>query len=692
MLPKELSPKQKALVEAPFEEATLAFVSGPAGAGKSSVLTARLIRLLEEGVPAYAILVLLPDRRVREVLRQELQGVHLGPYGHLSLHTYYSLAQRMVALFWPLVARPAGFAHPERPPIFLTYELAQYHLGRVIIPLLEQGYFEGLHLHPQRLLSQLLDNLNKAALNGYVLDEVILRLRSAWRGPSERVVAFQQAQECVERFRKDCLERGLLDLSLTVEVFHQLLDTPPFWGYFSERYQHLLVDNVEESVPAAQDFIARMLPHCESAMLVYDQGGGYRTLLGADPEGAISLRLRCNERVQLDVPSLPTEPLAAAIAVRLGQDTDHGVAPERAILDLVEERYRSEMISGAAAKLAEMVHDEGIACQEIVVLVPYLDGVLRFALAQECDRLDVPLRILRRYRRPAEEPAVRALLTLAAILYPEWDLSPHRYDVAEALGQALVGLDPIRAALLAEWAYDPTGPALHPPDALVSRSQARLEPALYEGYRSFWTRWERVWPAISWPWERFLAHLMGQVLPEALQDPRVAVACAELLESARRFRHVWPVLHGEEDEVDVGRHYLDMLRRGLVTAQYLVREEKSPPAVLVAPAHSYLLTGRPVRRQFWLDVGSMDWWVPPQQPLTNPYVLSRRWPLGEPWGDAADYAIRQATLARVVQGLCHRCTEGIVLCRSELSTSGQVQDSPLLRALESILRRRDSEE
>jgi hypothetical protein len=396
--------------------------------------------------------------------------------------------------------------------------------------------------------------------------------------------------------------------------------------------------------------------------------------------------------VQLDAPSLPTEPLAAAIAARLGQDTDRGGSPEKAILDRIEERYRSEMIAGVAERLAVMVHEEGVPPQEIALLVPYLDGVLRFSLAQECDHREVPLWILRRYRRPAEEPAVRALLTLAALLHPEWDLSPHPYDVAEALGQVLAGLDPVRAALLAEWAYDPTGPALYPPDALVSRSKGRLEPSIYEGYRTFWTRWESVEPALSWPWEHFLAHLMGQVLPEPLQEPRVAVACGELFESARRFRHVWPALHEEEGEVDIGRHYLDMLRRGLVTAQYLIQEERSPPAVLVAPAHSYLLTGDPVRRQFWLDIGSMDWWVPPQQPLTNPYVLSRRWPEGEPWSDAADYAIRQATLARVLQGLCYRCTEGVVLCRSELSTAGQIQDSPLLRAVESILRRRDTEE
>ncbi len=679
-----LTPEQETLVRAPVREAPACFLSGPAGAGKSTVLAARLAYLVEQGVPAYAILVLLPDRPAREQLQRALQDTAAGPYGDPSLHTYYSLAQRMVALFWPLVARPAGFAHPERPPIFLTYELAQHHLRRIVAPLLEQGYFDGLHLHPQRLLSQLLDNLNKAALNGYPLEQVALRLTSTWSGPPERLVAFEQAQECVARFRRNCLEHGLLDLSLTLEAFQHLLDTPPFWGYFSERYQHLLADNLEENAPAARDFIARLLPHCQSALLVYDEEGGYRTLLGADPQGALTLRRFCGQQARLAGTASPAEPLAAAVAARLGQGSGGLAGAERPILGYIETRYRSQMIAAVAAALDRMVHEEGVPPDEIAIIAPYLDGVLRFALGQACAPLGVPLRILRRYRRPAEEPAVRALLTLATLLDPAGGAAPPRYDVAEALGQAIAGLDPVRAALLADWTYDPLAPGWRDPAALVPRARERLGPALLERYESFWQRWQEVLKEAGRPWEQLLARLLGAFLGEAVRDPAAATACAELIESARRFRRVFPALHPGQDPSQVGRYYLETLRSGIVTAQYLLREEPSP-AVLVAPAQSYLLANRTARRQFWLDLASVDWWTPPQQPLTNPYVLSRRWSPGEPWNDAADYATRQAALARTVRGLCNRCREGLVLCRSDLGTAGQTQDGPLMRVLEPIL-------
>ncbi len=687
MLPDQLSPEQEALIQAPLGEGETYFLSGSAGAGKSTVLAARLAHLLDRGIPAYSILVLLPDRAARERLRQTLQGIPRGPHGDVSLHTYYSLAQRMVALFWPLVARPAGFAHPERPPVFLTYELAQHHLRRIIEPLLEQGYFEGLHLHPQRLVSQLLDNLNKAALNGYPIEQIVLRLSATWGGPPERLLAFQQVQECIVRFRHTCLERGLLDLSLVLLCFqHYLLDTPPFWAYFRERYRHLMVDNLEENVPIAHDFVARLLPHCDSALLVYDEGGGYRTLLGADPEGAVSLQRACRQQRRLPGPLAPTEHLATAVAARLGQMPGGVEGAEQAIRAVLQTRYRSEMIAQVALALDDLVHREQVPPQEIAVVVPYLDGVLRFALGQECAARKVPLRFLRRYRRPVEEPAVRALLTLAVLLHPEWGLVPPRYDVTEALVQILDDLDPVRAALLSDWAYDPAGPAWRPPEGLSPTARRRLGPDLLEVYERFWARWQTILPAADLPWEHLLAHLLGQILPQAVQDPATATACAELVESARRFRQVFPILHAGEDLHMVGRDYLQVLRSGIVTAQYLVREEETP-AVLVAPAHSYLVAGRPVQWQFWLDIASADWWTPPQQPLTNPYVLSRHWPAGNTWSDAADYAARQTALARVIQGLCNRCRQGVVLCSSKYSTAGQQQDGPLLRILEPVLRR-----
>jgi primosomal protein N' len=56
-----LSPEQQALVNRPIHGDTL-FLEGAAGTGKTTVAAARLRHLLEQGVPAEEILILVPQR------------------------------------------------------------------------------------------------------------------------------------------------------------------------------------------------------------------------------------------------------------------------------------------------------------------------------------------------------------------------------------------------------------------------------------------------------------------------------------------------------------------------------------------------------------------------------------------------------------------------------------------------------
>ena len=86
------------------------------------------------------------------------------------------LARRVCDLFWPVAAEAAGFAHPDQPPVFLSLETSQYYMAHIVRPLLDEGYFESVTMDRNRMYSQILDNLNKAAIVGFP----ILKLPPAW--------------------------------------------------------------------------------------------------------------------------------------------------------------------------------------------------------------------------------------------------------------------------------------------------------------------------------------------------------------------------------------------------------------------------------------------------------------------------------------------------------------------------------
>jgi hypothetical protein len=87
----------------------------------------------------------------------------------------------------------------------------------------------------------------------------------------------------------------------------------------------------------------------------------------------------------------------------------------------------------------------------------------------------------------------------------------------------------------------------------------------------------------------------------------------------------------------LGKEYIQMLQDGVIAASYVEGwRSQNKDAVLVAPAHTFLMMNRPVTAQFWLDVGASAWHQRLAQPLTHPHVLTREWEPGRIWTDADD--------------------------------------------------------
>jgi hypothetical protein len=662
----------------------------PQGPGATDLAVGRLRTLLDADVRADQILVLLPQRDRRSLYESpESDAPRTG--SRPQVHTYYSLTARLVRLFWPVAAAEAGFGRPLHAPVQLTYETAQYVMGLVVEPLLGQGYFEGLALRPQRILSQLLDNLNKAAVNGYEIGEVADRLRSAWTGDRDRLIYFEQAQTCVENFRAHCLQNNLLDVSLALEVFRRHLEPLPMVAdYLDKHFRHLLVEGVEETVPVAQDFIERRLQSSDSAFLVYRRDGGFRVFLGVDPDGAMRLRSKCSTVLSIENGPSGTRALGRALSERIEarpgtEDPSQPFAVET--VRRLTARHRGGMVDAVAREVVRLV-EEGVAEPgEIAIIAPHADGVLRFLIGEALRDARIPCAIIRRFESLREEPEVRVALALAGLAYDGWHRPPHNSDVTEALGAAL-GIDPVRARLLTRAGYDAVARRLRPlgeDEKLAERVTAEA----MQGYESLrlWLEARRAGEFL--PLDLFFRRLFGEILSRPDLAPDAGATYARLIASASWFRRSAPAMgetlaaHG----LSAAEGYAAMVEEGVVSAAHVMplasADEQS--VLVVAPVHTYLLEERTARYQFWLDVGAISWWEPPHQPLTNPHVLARNWPKGGRWTDAIDFDVRNRVLARLVRGLCSRASDAVYLCWSETDGSTPTADAPLLRAATRLL-------
>lgn len=686
------------------------FVAGPAGAGKTTAAVHRLRRLLQAGVRADSILVLLPQRTLVRPYREAFRDPALAAGAAVAVTTVGGLAKRVVELFWPLVAEDAGFAEPEREPVFLTMETAQYYMARVMQPLLRDGCFEALAIDRNRIYSQVLDNLNKAAVVGFDHLTIGDRLRAASGSDPVQERVYRDVQTCATAFRRFCLEHGLLDFSLQMEVFaRHLMSVPPARRYLVRLHRHLIADNVEEDTPVAHDLLLSWLGEFRSAVVISDDDAGYRRFLGADPEDGLRLRDACDAEVRMD--RLPeSDPSLPAFERRLawhlhppsrppddGPGRDPFPVGDDGVLRFAHHRYYPEMLDWVAARIAGLI-EEGVAPGGIVVLAPFLSDALRFALVDRLDRLGVPARSHRPSRALREEPATRCLLTLAALAHPSWRLPVAPSELAHALVDAIDGLDLIRARVLADALFDPAraaGGALRPFASAPAGVHERVTYTVggrYEGLR-VWIDDYRTAAAVD-RLDHFLRRLFGELLsqpgygfhharPQARDYGQVA---AQLVESVRKFRWVTERQLAEAGE-SCDREYAATVADGLIAAQYVdARDADAEEAVLLTPAWTFLMSNRRVDHQFWIEVGARGWSEPMRQPLTQPYVLSRGWPAGRVWGEEDEASEGRDHLYRLAVGLVRRCRTAIHLGLCDVNEQGSEHRGRFLRAIDAVLR------
>jgi hypothetical protein len=706
-----LTETQRRLVETPLNQRI--FLEGPANCGKTTVGVERLLHLMQLGVPADSILLLLPQRTLAGPYLEAIHHPGVVTGGMVTLLTLGGLSRRMVDLFWPYAAQNAGFTDPEQLPVFLTLETAQYYMAHIAGGLLAEGLFSNVPLERNRLYSQILDNLNKAAVVGFPHTEIGTRLKAAWQGDPGQLRIYEDVQTCASQFRAYCLVNNLLDFSLQVELLRdQLWPRPDFREYLFGRFQHLIADNIEEDVPLTHDILAEWLPQAESACLIYDQQAGFRSFLGADAESAYRLKSLCDQPAELlepwaVEPGIDTMRQALHHSIQRPLASLGGQAPPPNILEWADaeqkahtrlavrftyERYYPQMLDWVAKQVAAEIYDNQVPPGEIVVLAPFLSDALRHGLTVRLEAQGIPARSHRPSRSLREEPAVQCLLSLAMLAYPEWGYVPSPFDIAYALLQSIAEIDLVRAQLLARIVYRvKDGQAqLSPFDIIRPEVQERITYRLGARYQLLRDWLENSQGSGAAELDIFFSRLFGEVLSQPgfgfHTDYNAAQVTANLIESIQKFRWVTgDILQAQE--IPLGKEYLRMVQEGVIAAQYLYNWQAEPTdAVFLAPAHTFLMSNRPVEVQFWLDSGSRGWSERLYQPLTHPYVLSRNWPPDRIWSEMDELKVNIDTMDRLTNGLLRRCRGRVYLGLSELGEQGYEQRGPLLHAIQRVLR------
>jgi hypothetical protein len=674
------------------------FLKGPAGAGKTTLGVKRFLDICKKTHDR--ILVIVPQKTLAEPYSE---AIITKTSNQTNILTIGGLATQMVQLYWPLISEDSGFANPEKPPTFLNLETTQYFMAKIVQPLIEDNYFESVTISRNRLYTQIIDNLNKAALIGFPYRKISEKLQFAVVEQPEQTRIYADAQVAADKFRHYCLENNLLDFSLMFELFFTQLwpEGTLCREYLQREYQHLIFDNLEEARPVEHDIIREWLPDLESALLIYDTDGGYRYFLGADPTSAFSLSDHCDEHIELK-DSHVAHPDLIRLGYKLGASLKRPIPIKREplspaaldqVLDFKNHRYYPDMLDWVAEKVAGLVKNDGVHPREIVILAPFLSDALRYSLSEKLSHFGIPVRSQRPSRSLRDEPVSGAMLTLAKIAHPDWGIIPSKFEVAYMMVQVIEGLDLVRGQLLAEVVYGLVDglPSLGSFEEINPEMQERITYTLgkrFEQLRNWLNDYRQ---SGGDELDFFLGRLFGEVLSQPgygfHTNKSGGGTISNLIDSIRNFRQVaGSGLFSKEKAL--GREYIEMVQDGVIAAQYIRSwQDEDEDAVLITPAYTFLMRNQSVEYQFWLDIGSSGWHERIFQPLTHPHVLNRNWPKDKYWGDVDEVEASQEALYRLTLGLIRRCRKKVFLGLSDLSESGYEYQGMLIKSFQRVLQK-----
>ncbi|MEM7131212.1 MAG: hypothetical protein AAF702_33155 [Chloroflexota bacterium] len=279
-------------------------LTGAFGTGKSTLALERIRWLLrQERTRGDDLLVLVPQKTLAQPYFDALRGPDAPPGPPVRVMTAAALARSALELYWPLVATQSDFDDPSREPTFLNLETSQYHMASFVDLAIGRAEFDGIRIERSRIISQVLDNMNKAALQGFSIDDAYRRLELAVPSGEQRTArlnALNAARTISNQFRQLCLQETLIDFSLQTELFNkQILQNEWSRTHLFRNHRHLFIDNPEEDNLTTHRLIAQWAPQADSLLVLSDSDAGYRLFLGADPEGVDSLSALCEETIVL---------------------------------------------------------------------------------------------------------------------------------------------------------------------------------------------------------------------------------------------------------------------------------------------------------------------------------------------------------------------------------------------------------
>lgn len=648
---------------------------GPTGSGKTTALLRKFTETGERCKKTDQLLVFVKNANSVTDWRHRVQLQHIGP---LHIYTYFGFIQREIMDYWSWVEGKLPDAVRTLEPTFMNVETSHYLISRLVDEARREGAFGAVNATAQQIAVQLIDSLNHAAMNGLSLEEVQNRLLRWAKSDPEKIAVYTESLRVMRRFRGKCLAARCLDYSAVICLYSDLLQDERYGKQLAARYRYLFVDDLEKTIPAAQDLIVRIMEQSEETHLTFNPEGGFTAFFGGAPGLAEQTFFPLCNMIELKE-SYTSSPASRRFARMLADAVTEGkpIAKTEFLQRDIQTDLRGDMLIRVAQEVDRLI-ERGVSPGQIAIIAPIIDKVMDFTLTRHFKERGCTLANLTRTKRLLDEPFAQALITLAFLVNPGWKLELNYSSLVQTLS-LILQWDPVRSALLADEIFRHR---LLLPDLDAIGLRPRLGFHHADKYDHF-REWVREKQTGELELEHFFQMVFGELLAPLAPAEKDILACRQVTESVTKFKRVMHQ-YSSMDAAQPGESFIDMVLKGTLAAEVLFRPPSNDAQIIIATPYTFLFSPyvHQVEYLFWLDVASDNWFQSATKELSNPYLLSRQWKEEAEWNDQLDQGLRKEQLISYLQSLLGKCTRGLYIANSYYNSRGWEQEGQLLEWLQ----------
>ncbi|MGH4119624.1 hypothetical protein [Clostridium sp.] len=662
-------------------------VKGNSASGKTTLAISKYKNMIEvEKIKSTSILCLFMNKYQNITWTKDMI---FNTSSEIRKSSYYGFIRKELSLYWPYVVEKCDEIKTNAlKPEFASFDATNYAMKALVEHFrTSKGYFSDITSTSSKIASDLISNINNAALSLVPFNEIGTRLYNSLEVKDFLVKeTYNQLDEVTEYYISKLLGNGVVDYGLCFYLYNNyVLKDARYCSINNIKY--LIVDDIDEASPAELELILKIINNVNKAYLFYNPKGGFCSYYGANTD---YLKKKLN--VEYHELTVDNHFCCNDEFINFAQIIDnraHNHYKEEVINGNLEayidmtSQLRSEMVQKILLKIEQLLI-QGFKPVDIAVICPFNDFIMAYALQKKAKILGISIIETTKKYRFIDNEYLHPLIVLALLCndYKSIKLTEEHY---KNFFSFILQLDPVRSSLLSSLVTSGL-PELN--NEVIDRVGAtyvdkyiKLKKWI-EDYKIHFS--EHKVPLAEFFRKAFLEVLI--LLPKVKEHIEDYI---NLYERCEGFVNTLNKLEfkGRSSEE---RFIEFILREGseFYSSNEIQEMLLQYNSILLTSPYTYLTSNLSSKVQIWTDINSNMWCSRNIKELSNSYVLRSNWDINDIYTHEKENTNIYGILISVVHGLLRKCKSELYIYGSEYSLNGYQQESIFSDILVEVLSER----